>query len=181
MVRALIVALALAACAGYALSQAAEQTAAEETAETAATTEAATEAAVADTIVETPESRVTALFQSRCVACHGGQKPPAGLSLEAGAFQQRLPGVASRQLKSVKLVDLETPEKSYVLMKVRGEKGIQGGRMPAGGAKLPDADVLVIQEWIAELAAAASDTTAKTEAPAEKAKENQASEQSQKP
>ena len=177
MVRALIVALALAACAGHALSHGAGETGAEETDEATA----ATEAAAADTVAATPESRVAALFQSRCVACHGGAKPAANLVLEAGQFQQRLPGAASRQLEGVKLVDLETPERSYVLMKVRDEKGIQGGRMPAGGARLADAEVLVIREWIAELAAAASDTTAKTEAPTEKAKENRASEQNQTP
>ncbi len=177
MVRALIVALALAACAGYALSHGAHETAAGETVEATA----ATEAAAADTVVATPESRVAALFQSRCVACHGGQRPAASLVLEAGRFQQRLPGAVSRQLPGFKLVDLETPEKSYLLMKVRDDEGIQGGRRPAAGARLADVEVLVIQEWITRLSAAASDTTAKTAAPAESTEENEASEQSQRP
>lgn len=104
--------------------------------------------------IRTPETKAAALFQARCAACHGDDKPAAGLVLTTDAFKTAVLDVQSVEIKKLKLIDTEAPDKSYVLMKLRGDKGIQGGRMPANAPPLEDEEVLIVEEWIAFVVAA---------------------------
>jgi cytochrome c553 len=114
------------------------------------------ESAAPATIRITPEMRVSRLFEARCMRCHGGDSPAAGLDLSPERFAEAMAGVESRQVDGVKHVDLEAPEKSYLLMKLRGAKGIEGRRMPSGSAAFSDEDIGLVEEWIRELAEAAA-------------------------
>ena len=79
--------------------------------------------------------------------CHSGGDPAAGLSLE-GDFAARIVGVASEQRSDLKLVDPGNPNKSYLLIKVRGDDEIISQRMPPGNP-LSAEQVEIIRAWIA--------------------------------
>jgi uncharacterized membrane protein len=113
--------------------------------------------------VRTPETKVAALFQGRCAACHSGEQPAAGLVLTTDGFRTAILDVPSVELEKLKIIDTETSDQSYLLMKVRGDKGIQGGRMPAGMPPLEDEEIQVIEEWIAFVIAARAAEAAEEE------------------
>jgi len=52
---------------------------------------------------------------------------------------------------SSKLVDIQNPEKSYLLKKIRGDEDIQGKQMPAGSPPLSEQDQKIIENWIISL------------------------------
>jgi hypothetical protein len=92
---------------------------------------------------------IVSLFQKRCAGCHKGQNPPKGLNWEAKKIEAAidLPG---REIPELKIIDTASPESSYVLKKVRGEKGIKGGRMPPSHALSTD-EIKVLEDWILSL------------------------------
>lgn len=99
------------------------------------------------------------VFEGSCVHCHAGDRVAAGLNLGPQRFASALIGVESTQLPGFRLVDVEAPEKSYLLMKIRGDDGIKGSRMPLRGPRLEPAVVALIERWIQEeFLTAASDT-----------------------
>jgi len=112
--------------------------------------------AAPDTTKVTPTMRVSKLFEARCIGCHSGNRPAAGLDLSPGGFAEALVGIESRKVKQAKLVDLEFPGKSYLLVKLRGENGIRGDRMPLRSAALSFKEIGVVEEWIRDLAEAAA-------------------------
>ncbi|HEX7489054.1 MAG TPA: hypothetical protein VF341_09110, partial [Anaeromyxobacteraceae bacterium] len=75
----------------------------------------------------------------RCatVACHGGNPPVAFPRLDAGASHEALVGMPSQQLSTMSLVEPGDAERSYLVLKLRGMAGAQGG----SGAPMPLADV----------------------------------------
>jgi hypothetical protein len=89
----------------------------------------------------------------RCASasCHGGAPPPASPQLdEAGAFAATV-GIPSLQLPSMMLVEPGDPERSYLVLKLRGTHGAAGGgggRMPLADAPLDDADEAIVESWI---------------------------------
>jgi len=91
-------------------------------------------------------ANVLAVFKKRCVRCHTGPKPPKGLSLIPG----RAPSIIdapSAEVPGLMIIDPNTPEASYLLKKVRREKGIAGKPMPPGKA-LPADELQVLETWI---------------------------------
>jgi mono/diheme cytochrome c family protein len=93
---------------------------------------------------------VQKVFKKHCVRCHTGAAPPRVLLLireKAGAVV----GAPSAGKPGLLLVEPGKPETSYLLMKVRGDEGIQGKRMPPGGA-LSDDELKVLEAWVAGLA-----------------------------
>jgi mono/diheme cytochrome c family protein len=93
---------------------------------------------------------VQAVFKKHCVRCHTGAAPPRGLLLireKAGAVV----GAPSAERPDLLLVAPGKPEASYLLMKVRGDEGIQGKRMPIGEI-LSDEELKVLEAWVAGLA-----------------------------
>ena len=86
-----------------------------------------------------------AIFEDNCTACHDSSED---LNLEdVGA----LVGVASSTGKL--LIDPGNPNASYLYLKMIGAEGIDGESMPLGDDPLPDADLGVVQGWIASLPA----------------------------
>jgi len=93
-------------------------------------------------------ARTVSLINERCAGCHKGKHPRMGLNLEPGMLVQALKDVPSRQIDSLKLVDTRRPERSYFLMKVRGDKGIKGSRMPDDAPALSPEEIRMIDRWI---------------------------------
>ncbi|RUL87618.1 DUF1553 domain-containing protein [Tautonia sociabilis] len=84
-----------------------------------------------------PFDRVSAILESRCVHCHGGDRPKGGLSLEsrAGLLEGGLSGPA---------LDEDDPEVSPLLDAVSGDEPL----MPPEGDPLAPEQVEAIREWL---------------------------------
>ncbi len=95
-------------------------------------------------------ARVAKIFAQSCIAagCHSGGFPPMELNLEEDKFQLSLLDIPSRQDLNLKLVDTRTPEKSYLIMKLRGDTTISGKSMPYDRDPLSNEDMKTIEEWI---------------------------------
>ena len=104
---------------------------------------------VEGTLTEATLAQVNEVFAVSCAfsGCHSGGEPAADLSLE-GDFAARIVGVDSGQRPDFKLVDPGNPNKSYLLIKVRGDDEIVSQQMPPG-APLTAAQVEIIRAWIA--------------------------------
>ena len=107
------------------------------------------ESAVEGSRTEATLAEVSQVFAVSCAisGCHSGEQPAAGLSLE-GDFATRIVGVDSGQRPDFKLVDPGNPNKSYLLIKVRGDDEIISQQMPPG-APLSAEQVEIIRAWIA--------------------------------
>ncbi|HEX9971259.1 MAG TPA: DUF5777 family beta-barrel protein, partial [bacterium] len=99
------------------------------------------------------QKQVIALFKKHCATsgCHRGQHPKKKLNLEADKFLTDIVDVPSLQIDSLKRVDTKQPEKSYLLMKVKGTKGIVGERMPDEAPPLKPEEIAAIEQWIQSL------------------------------
>ena len=107
----------------------------------------------ADSIQVTMQLRVAAIFKAECATagCHRGNHPKKNLNLEPDKFLSSIVNVNSQENKTLKRVDTTNPEKSYLLMKIRGDKGIKGSRMPDEEPPLKKEDIKTIQDWIYSL------------------------------
>lgn len=94
---------------------------------------------------------VESVFRLNCAWCHGGKKPKKNLRLEPGLREKSIINVPSSERESLKLVDPAEPEKSYLLMKIRGDRSIPGDRMPPG-FPLNNREIQIIRQWIHSLA-----------------------------
>jgi hypothetical protein len=102
----------------------------------------------ADSVMKAVHEKTVSLIDERCAGCHGGKKPRIGLNLEPEMLIVAVKDVRSRQIDSLKLVDTRMPEKSYFLMKIRGDKGIKGSRMPDDAPALSAGEINMIDLWI---------------------------------
>jgi hypothetical protein len=91
---------------------------------------------------------VVSILTKNCLDCHKGKFPPRGLSWEAKKIEAAFD--APSRIPALKIIDTAAPESSYVLKKVRGEKGIKGSRMPPGRA-LDPASIKILEDWIQSL------------------------------
>lgn len=94
---------------------------------------------------EVPEP-VRKIFQQSCSGCHRGKFPPRGLNLEPANLAEVI-DKPSQALPDLKIVDSIQPESSYLLRKVRREKGIVGKPMPPGKA-LRTSELQALEQWI---------------------------------
>jgi hypothetical protein len=83
--------------------------------------------------------------------CHQGKRPPRGLNLERDQFLDSVINIPSQEVPSLKLVDTEDPEKSYLLMKIIESPEIKGSPMPLFAPSLSSEDIQTIQDWIKSL------------------------------
>lgn len=97
------------------------------------------------------------ILDTFCSACHAGSQGAAGLDLTKAGMEARLIDVPSTQVDTLLLVDTTSPERSYLVMKMKASEGIVGQRMPLGG-RLSDEAVADIEEWIDALAEARAGT-----------------------
>jgi hypothetical protein len=101
-----------------------------------------------DSVMAAGQAGTVSLIDKRCAGCHGGKHPRMGLNLEPAGLADAVRDVPSRQVKSLMLVDTRAPGRSYLLMKIRGDKGIKGSRMPLDApGPLPD-EIENIESWI---------------------------------
>jgi WD40 repeat protein len=82
---------------------------------------------------------VKPVFARRCFGCHNAAEMRAGLSLESVAGVLKGGG-------SGEIVVAGRPGSSLLYKVVAREAGVP--QMPLGGAKLPDAEIAVIRDWI---------------------------------
>jgi mono/diheme cytochrome c family protein len=94
------------------------------------------------------DAQAASLIKINCAGCHGGKHPRMRLDLEPETLVAEVMDVPSRQIDSLKLVDTRTPEKSYLLMKIRGDKGIKGSQMPDSAPALSVDEIRRIDLWV---------------------------------
>jgi hypothetical protein len=101
------------------------------------------------------QKKVAIEFKNHCAVsgCHKGQFPKKKLNLEPDKFYDAIVDVPSLQIDSLKLVDSKSPKKSYLLMKIKGEKGIVEDRMPIDAPPMKAEEIEVIEKWIVSLKA----------------------------
>ncbi len=90
------------------------------------------------------------IFTPTCTQCHTGAAAPLGLALDSGLAQQNLVGVTSIEVPGLLLVNPGNPDSSYIVWKIEGRSGIQGGRMPLGMQPLSAEQIAAIRGWIAD-------------------------------
>jgi hypothetical protein len=107
-----------------------------------------------DSIRTELHAKTAAIFAKSCAVagCHGGLYPKAKLHLEPASFAGAVKDTPSRQIDSLMLVDTRRPARSYLVMKVRGARGIKGERMPIDAPELSEEEIRTIELWAASIA-----------------------------
>ena len=88
------------------------------------------------------------VFTPICTKCHIGVSAPEGLQLDADHSYNLLVGVPSVEQPSLLRVDPGNPDASYMVHKIEGAAGIDGGQMPLGETPLPQPTIDAIRQWI---------------------------------
>ena len=88
------------------------------------------------------------VFTPICSKCHIGASAPEGLQLDADHSYNLLVGVPSAEQPSLLRVKPGDPDDSYMVHKIEGLPGIDGGQMPLGETPLPQATIDAIRQWI---------------------------------
>jgi hypothetical protein len=88
------------------------------------------------------------VFTPICSKCHIGASAPEGLQLDAAHAYNALVGVPSVEEPSFLRVNPGNPDESYMVLKIEGAPGIEGGQMPLGETPLPQATIDAIRQWI---------------------------------
>lgn len=85
--------------------------------------------------IRTFERDIKPLFVRKCSTCHQGDSPAAGLDLHA--------------LESVlEVIEPGDPESSTLVRRIKGYDGLE--RMPKGFKALEDAEIQMVEDWIAQ-------------------------------
>jgi len=87
------------------------------------------------------------VFTPICAECHGSGGASAGLRLDDGASFAALVDVPSVEVPALNRVSTGDPDNSYLVQKIEGTATV-GGRMPLGGARLPQDSIDLIRSWI---------------------------------
>lgn len=88
------------------------------------------------------------VFTPICSKCHIGASAPEGLQLDAAHSYNLLVGVPSAEQPNLLRVKPGDPDDSYMVHKIEGLPGIDGGQMPLGETPLPQATIDAIRQWI---------------------------------
>jgi hypothetical protein len=96
------------------------------------------------------------VFEPLCSHCHSGANAPAGLRLDGANSYAMLVGTSAVERPNLRRVAPGDPANSYLIHKLEGGPNIVGERMPAGLPAVPQADIDVIRQWIADGAQAGS-------------------------
>lgn len=91
------------------------------------------------------------IFDASCASssCHGEGRGSESLSLVAGSAYTDLVGVPSEQVPEIMRVVAGDPDGSYLVMKLRGDEGIEDEVMPAGNP-MDDARIQLVVDWVAD-------------------------------
>ena len=90
------------------------------------------------------------VFTPICTQCHTGAAAPLGLALDSGVARQNLVGITSVEVPGLLRVNPGNPDSSYIVWKIEGRSGIQGGRMPLGLQPLSAEQIAAIRGWISD-------------------------------
>jgi hypothetical protein len=90
------------------------------------------------------------VFTPICSKCHIGASAPEGLQLDAAHAYNLLVGIPSVEEPSLLRVNPGNPDASYMVLKIEGAAGIEGGQMPLGETPLPQATIDAIRQWITD-------------------------------
>lgn len=90
------------------------------------------------------------VFTPICTQCHTGAAAPLGFVLDSGVAYQNLVSVNSSEMPALVRVNPGNPDSSYMVWKIEGRSGIQGGRMPLGMQPLSAEQIAAIRDWIAD-------------------------------
>lgn len=90
------------------------------------------------------------IFSRSCAlsGCHVGASAPLGLDLSAGRALGATVGVRSVERPDLFRIEPGAPDASYLVMKVQGDPGIVGARMPLGREPLTAAQIGLLRDWI---------------------------------
>jgi hypothetical protein len=88
------------------------------------------------------------VFTPICSKCHIGAGAPRGLQLDSAHAFMDLVGVASVEVPSLQRVKASDPDSSYMIQKIEGASGIQGGQMPLGEQPLDQTTINMIRQWV---------------------------------
>jgi monoamine oxidase len=96
---------------------------------------------------------VQKIFRTSCsvTGCHQGKYPAMNMSFEPDKIIESTINVPSKEKPDLKIINTAEAAKSYLSMKIRGDKDIAGKRMPLNATPLKDADIQSIQNWINSL------------------------------
>lgn len=99
-------------------------------------------------------SDVEPIFATTCAlaGCHSAATAQEGLVLAAGSAYANLVNVPSSQRPELDRIAPGLPDDSYLIMKIRGDAGIQGGRMPLNRPALSQAQIDTIVTWVEQQA-----------------------------
>ena len=95
---------------------------------------------------------IQSIFNSYCVVCHEGAGQ-AGLTLEPNLSYSKLAGIPSTESTAELRVKPGAPDQSYIIAKLQGtqvQAGGSGAQMPYGVPPLPQDQINLVQQWIAE-------------------------------
>jgi len=90
------------------------------------------------------------VFTPICTRCHTGAAAPLGFALDSGVARQNLVGFPSVEVPALMRVNPGNPDSSYIVWKIEGRSGIQGGRMPLGLQPLSAEQIAAIRGWISD-------------------------------
>ena len=82
--------------------------------------------------------------------CHLGGAAPFGLDLSTGNAHGNLVNIGSTQCGGLPRVSPGDPDNSCIVRKLEGGPGISGLQMPRGRAPLPQEQIAIIRQWIAD-------------------------------
>jgi hypothetical protein len=88
------------------------------------------------------------VFTPICSKCHIGASAPEGLQLDAAHSYNLLVGVPSAEEPNFDRVKPGDPDHSYMILKIEGAAGIDGGQMPLGETPLPQATIDAMRQWV---------------------------------
>ncbi len=95
----------------------------------------------------TPDS-IQAIFTSRCIACHSGTTPAAGMDLSVGHSYENTVDVPSAACSGLDRIEPNDPANSCLVRRI---EGTVLPRMPLGGTgPLAPADIARIRNWISQ-------------------------------
>ena len=89
------------------------------------------------------------VFSVSCAlaGCHAGAAPQAGMDLSPTASFAATVRVPSTQRSELARIEPSEPDRSYLVLKVRGDPGILGSRMPLTGS-VTAAQVQLVVDWV---------------------------------
>lgn len=96
-------------------------------------------------------SRVQAIFNAKCITCHGSEEPASGMSLEAGLSYRNLVNVASEEDPALRRIEPNDPPGSYLYRKIMRDMDhlpFKEEGMPRDGDKLSPEEINIIEKWI---------------------------------